>query len=71
MGEDGKITVTVTLPKDATGKVTIEIDGKNYTSQIKDGKAVFTVSGLKVGKHSIKIFYTGDDKYESSVVDGG
>lgn len=69
VGEDGKITVT--LPKDATGKVTIEIDGKNYTSQIKDGKAVFTVSGLKVGKHSIKIFYTGDDKYESSVVDGG
>ena len=69
VGEDGKITVT--LPKDATGKVTIEIDGKNYTSQIKDGKAVFTVSGLKVGKHSIKVFYTGDDKYESSVVDGG
>ena len=24
-----------------------------------------------MGKHSIKIFYTGDDKYESSVVDGG
>jgi spore coat protein U-like protein len=69
VGEDGKITVT--LPKDATGKVTIEIDGKNYTSQIKDGKAVFTVSGLKVGKHPIKVFYTGDDKYESSVVDGG
>ena len=69
VGEDGKITVT--LPKDATGKVTIEIDGKNYTTQIKDGKAVFTVSGLKVGKHPIKVFYTGDDKYESSVVDGG
>ena len=69
VGQDGKITVTV--PKDATGKITIEIDGKNYTALIKDGKAVFVVSGLKVGKHPIKVYYTGDDKYESSVVDGG
>ena len=69
VGQDGKITVTV--PKDAKGKITIEIDGKNYTAIIKDGKAVFVVSGLKVGKHPIKVYYTGDDKYESSVVDGG
>ena len=69
VGEDGKITVTV--PKDATGKITIEIDGKNYTAEIKDGKAVFTVSGLKVGKHPIKVYYSGDDKYESAIVDGG
>ena len=24
-----------------------------------------------MGKHPIKVYYTGDDKYESSVVDGG
>ena len=69
VGEDGKVTVT--LPKDATGKVTIEIDGKKYTAKVKDGKAVFTVSGLKVGKHHIKVYYSGDDKYESAAVDGG
>lgn len=68
VGKDGKVTVTV--PKDATGKVTIEIDGKNYTAKVKDGEAVFIVSGLKVGKHPIKVYYSGDDKYESAV-DGG
>ena len=69
VGKDGKITVT--LPKDAKGEVTIEIDGKNYTTKVKDGKAVFVISGLKVGKHPIKVYYTGDDKYESAEVDGG
>ena len=60
-GEDGKITVIV--PKDATGKVTIEIDGKKYTTDVKNGKAVFNIPGLNVGKHKIKVSYSGDGKY--------
>ena len=61
VGKDGIITVTV--PYDATGYVTIEVEGKRFTSKIKDGKAVFVVSGLKVGEHDIKVYYSGDDKY--------
>jgi hypothetical protein len=61
IGEDGKITVT--LPDDATGTVTIEVEGKQYTAQVKNGKAVFKVPGLKVGVHDIKVSYSGDDKY--------
>ncbi len=61
VGEDGVITVTV--PEDATGTITIEIEGKRYTAPIKDGKAVFVIPGLKVGIHDIKVFYSGDDKY--------
>ena len=61
VGEDGIITVT--LPEDATGTVTIEIDGINYTAPVKDGKAVFNVSNLTVGIHDIKAYYSGDDKY--------
>lgn len=68
VGDDG--TVTVTVPKDATGKITIEVAGKKYTALIKDGKAVFNVSGLKVGIHHIKAYYEGDEKYESSQADG-
>ena len=68
-GKDGVITVTV--PDDATGTVTVEIDGKNYTATIKDGKAVFNIPGLSPGKHSIKVYYSGDDKYMATVTDGG
>ena len=68
VGDDG--TVTVTVPKDATGKITIEVAGKKYTALIKDGKAVFNVPGLNVGIHHIKAYYEGDEKYESSQADG-
>ena len=68
VGEDGKITVKV--PKDATGKITIEIDGKKYTANIKNGKAVFIVPGLKAGIHKIKAYYYGDDKYLSANATG-
>ena len=61
IGDDGIITVTV--PDDATGNITIEIEGKIYTAPVKDGKAVFNVSGLTTGLHDIKIYYSGDDKY--------
>ena len=61
VGEDGVITVKV--PKDATGTITIEIKGKRYTAEIEDGEAVFIIPGLKVGVHDIIAFYSGDDKY--------
>ena len=60
---DGK-KFTVTLPSDAEGTVTIEIDGKVYTKAVKNGKAVFELSGLKYGDYSIFVSYSGDDKYD-------
>ncbi|MBQ9025751.1 MAG: DUF11 domain-containing protein [Methanobrevibacter sp.] len=68
IGEDGVITVTV--PDDATGTITIEIEGERYTAEIKDGKAVFIVPGLQLGNHDIKVHYSGDDKYLPADVDG-
>ena len=60
--EDGKIVVDV--PDDATGDVTVTIDGKDYTVPIKDGKAVMDVpSDLGPGKHTVDVSYPGDDKY--------
>lgn len=48
VGDVAKITVNV--PPGASGKVTIEIDGKQYTTNIVNGKAIFKVSGLTDGK---------------------
>jgi len=68
VGEDGKITVTV--PEDATGTITIKINGKTYTKPLRNGKAVFIVKGLKVGVHDIEAFYSGDAKYLPASTEG-
>jgi uncharacterized repeat protein (TIGR01451 family) len=68
LGDDGVITVE--MPSDATGTVTIEVDGRKYTATLKNGKAVFRVSGLKVGKHDIEVSYSGDDKYLPATAQG-
>ena len=64
VGEDGKVTVTV--PKGATGSVTIEVDGVKYTEEIKDGKATFTIEDLTDGTKTIAVDYAGDDKYAAN-----
>ena len=56
-------TITIHLPDDATGTVTIIVDGKKYTAPVINGKATFTIPGLKPGNYEIKVHYSGDDKY--------
>ncbi len=68
MGEDAVITVIV--PEDATGNVTIEIEGKSYTEPVRNGKAVFYISGLKVGSYDIKAYYSGDNNYSPNNATG-
>ena len=64
IGDDG--TVVVTLPSDATGTVTIVVDGKSYTAPVVNGKAVFKIPGLTVGVHIVDVYYSGDDKYAAN-----
>jgi hypothetical protein len=59
----------VVLPDDATGDVTVNIDGKDYTVPVKNGKAVVDISNLTTGKHNVKVTYPGDDTYEGQTVD--
>ena len=55
---------TVRLPFDATGKLTVIVDGKmNYTKDLVGGVAEIEVSGLSSGKHDVQVIYSGDDKY--------
>ncbi|WP_298499480.1 Ig-like domain-containing protein, partial [uncultured Methanobrevibacter sp.] len=75
IGDDG--TVTVNLPSDATGTVTIKTGGETYTADVVDGKAVFHIPGLSKGVHSIDVYYSGDSNYDANetvtnvtVVDG-
>ncbi|MBE6498945.1 MAG: hypothetical protein E7Z80_00140 [Methanobrevibacter thaueri] len=54
---------TINLPTDATGNLTITVDGIKYTKQIINGTATVTVNDLTVGNHTISAAYTGDKKY--------
>ena len=55
-------TVTVTLPSDATGTVTIG----NEIIPIKNGVASAVLTNLPVGNTTVPITYSGDDKYKSN-----
>ena len=63
-------TISVDLPKDVTGTVTVEIDGKKYTANVIDGTANVIVSGLSAGDYNITTVYSGDAKYDSMTKKG-
>ena len=55
---------SINLPSDATGNLTVTVDGKDtYTQALVNGSATVTVPKLASGKHDITVTYTGDDKY--------
>ena len=57
-------TTTITLPQNATGNVTVTVDG-NVTSVVNltNGSATVTIPELPAGKHNVTISYSGDDSY--------
>ena len=61
-------TIIIDLPDDATGNVTVIVDGKNYTFPVENGTANITIPDLPDGDHDIIINYTGDDKYNSTQI---
>ena len=58
-GESQVINITINNTN-ASGEVTINVDGKNYTRTLKDGKANFTIEGLAAGNHTVVVIYEGD-----------
>ena len=59
----GNFTAYVKVADDATGYITLEVDGKNFTSEIDNGIAKFDISGISDGKHNMEATYDGDDNY--------
>ena len=63
---------SVSLPADATGTLTVTVDGKDYSETLVNGKATVTIPELSEGSHNITVAYSGDGKYspiiKSSVV---
>ena len=62
-GDD--IIIMVNIPEDATGEVSVEIDGKTYTATLIKGSANITIPALTGGDYNVTVTYNGDEKYNS------
>lgn len=58
--------ITVKLPANATGTILFVIDGKTYSKTLKNGTASVEIANLTLGKHTLKVIYSGDDKYTNN-----
>jgi len=57
-------TTTITLPQNATGNVTVIVDGNiSSVENLTNGSATVTIPELSAGKHNVTISYSGDDNY--------
>ena len=50
----------------ATGNITVIIDGKETIATLDNGKANVTISNITAGEHNIVVVYPGDEIYQSS-----
>ena len=58
---------SINLPNDATGNLTVTINGKNYTQELVNGSAKVTIPNLTPGDYNATVTYSGDDKYDPIV----
>ena len=55
--------ITANLPANATGNITFIVNGKTYNKTLKNGAASVEIANLGLGKHSLKVIYSGDSNY--------
>ena len=53
------------VPEDATGNITVTVNGKTYTVAVSGGKGNLTVPKLPAGPYTVEATYNGDGKYKS------
>ena len=56
---------TIALPSDATGNLTVTINGKKYNKELVNGSATLTITDLTPGEYNATVTYSGDSKYDS------
>ncbi len=58
------VELKIILPADATGNITLIIDGKKYYRTIKSGQnTIVQVSNLDIGHYGVEVEYSGNNKY--------
>ena len=57
--------VKVTLPSDASGNLTLTVNGKDHVFKVSKGVGNIVIPNLNNGKYNYTIKYSGDSKYSS------
>ena len=65
----GNGTVAIIVGDNATGNVTVVIDGKNVTAEVINGTAVVDLGNVTPGTHEIEVIYSGDDTHKPVTVE--
>jgi hypothetical protein len=60
--------VTVKLPTDANGTITVEVNGTKYVADVVNGEANISIPKLGNGTHEVIVTYSGDDNYDPITV---
>ena len=62
-------TITVNVLKDATGNVTVTINGTDYPGTIKNGTVTITGPVLPAGDTNATVKYSGDSNYAGKTIE--
>lgn len=60
--------ISIKLPENATGSVTVTIDGNEIVVPIVNGTANIPLDDLSLGDHDVSVVYSGDDTYKPASV---
>jgi exopolyphosphatase/guanosine-5'-triphosphate,3'-diphosphate pyrophosphatase len=63
---DENAEIPVTLPKNATGTVTVKVNGSEYVASLLNGSCLVVLPKLQSGNYTAKITYSGDVSYVSN-----
>ena len=70
ISNDGSDEISLTLPEDAEGSVTLTIDGERYTVEKKAGTSTVTLPVSIAGHQPYTLTYSGDGKYSGFEIEG-
>ncbi len=59
--------VSITLPGDAQGNVTVFVNGQDYHAEVINGKASVDLAGLNPGEYNVSVKYEGDANYSEVI----
>ena len=62
------VEITVKLPSDANGTITVNVNGTKYTYDLVNGSVNISIPNLGNGTYDINVTYSGDDNYDPITV---